>query len=207
VQKPWVGWHRLRYYIPAICLIPFLACVFPVTLIYSFANINDVSWGNRPKIEGDTSALAKELAKKEANIKAEYSWYRYKVLFFWLFCTIGHITLFITYLDAEDPILGGATGYTIYVLIFQLLFMSVPTTLDIMWYYPTAFCIWAKRKASPPPEVKMSASQYVNSNLLGGDIKRKNYVEMNELEAISSESDVQDENTHDISFRNKKKTL
>lgn len=66
IQKPWVGWHRLRYYIPAIFLIPFLASVFPVTLIYSFANINDVSWGNRPKIENATSREAKELAKKDA---------------------------------------------------------------------------------------------------------------------------------------------
>jgi hypothetical protein len=130
-------------------LIPFLAAVFPVTLIYSFANINDVSWGNRPKIEGDTSALGKKLAEQEAKIKSEYSWYRYKVLLVWLFATIGHVSLFVKYLDPADPILGGVNQWTIYILLIQLFLSMVPTTLDIMWYYTIGFCVWAKQKALP----------------------------------------------------------
>ena len=135
----------MRYYLPALCLIPFLAAAFPVTLIYSFANINDVSWGNRPKIEGVTSAVAKAQAQKEASIKSDYAWYRNKVLAFWLVCTIGHISMFITHLDPVDPILGGVTNETtIYVLVAFLILSTVPTFLDIVWYYTIEYCVWAR---------------------------------------------------------------
>lgn len=144
IQKPWVGWARLRYYLPALTLIPFLAAAFPVTLIYSFANTNDVSWGNRPKIEGDTSVKAQEEAKKEGQIKSEYSWYRYKILAFWMICTIAHISMFITHLDPVDPILGGNNIWTIYVLLAHLLLAMIPCMLDIAWYYTVEYCVWMK---------------------------------------------------------------
>jgi hypothetical protein len=44
----------------------------------------------------------------------------------------------------------------------------------------------------------MPASEFINRNLMGGDITRKNYTEMDdEINEISSESDIQDENTLD----------
>lgn len=178
-----------------------------MTLIYSFANINDVSWGNRPKIEGATSLQAKELAKKDGEIKASYAWYRNKVLFCWLFCTIGHISLFISRLDPVDPVLGGTNKWTIYILITNLAMAVIPTFLDIVWYYTIEYCVWARQRAPPVAEVKVPVSQYVNSNLLGGDIKRKNFAEMEEVQEEGSDIDTQDEVTQEHSINNHKKRM
>lgn len=165
-----------------------------MTLIYSFTNINDVSWGNRPKIEGATSQAAKELAKKEGEIKKQYARFRNKIVAIWLFCSLSHISLFMYYLDHEDPILGGVMRYTVYLLMVMMLLSMIATFMDILWYYPVANCVWAKQRAPPVPEVMVSVKQFVNSNLLGGDITRKEYADMDEeVSEVASDSDIQDE--------------
>lgn len=113
------------------------------------------------------------------------------------------------YLDHDDPILGGVMRYTVYLLMTMMLLSMIATFLDILWYYPTAKCLWARQRAPPVPEVMVSVKQFVNSNLLGGDIAQKDYADMDDQEVsqVDSESDIQDEMTHDHSYRKKKKRM
>lgn len=75
VLKPFDAFFygRWKYYIPSALTIPFLSCAMGVFVAYAFCNVNDVSWGNRPKITGDTSKEGLERAKKAIETKAAYN--------------------------------------------------------------------------------------------------------------------------------------
>lgn len=119
LQKPWVGWRRVKYYAPSLLLTPFLSCLFPITLIYSIANCQDVTWGNRPNLTANTTNQGLEKAKKEKQIAQDYTRYRNKLVVIWVLATLGHFLWFIRSIDPKDPILGdSAIRYTIWVLSF-----------------------------------------------------------------------------------------
>ena len=54
----------------------------------------------------------------------------------------------------------------------------------------------------------VSVKQFVNTNLLGGDVERKEYADMDDVSEVdNSDDDIQEENTLDVSNRQKKQKM
>lgn len=119
-----------------------------MTLIYAVANIDDVSWGNRPALTDYTPRQGKQFERKEDSTKLQYARYRNKIVIGWLALSVTHFSLFVTFLDLKDPVLGGLNQYTIWLLVVQVLFTVVPTFLELGWYYTASYFRWPKRKVN-----------------------------------------------------------
>ena len=85
-----------------IVLIPMFVNVFS---IYSFSNLHDVSWGNRPSTTGvGTEAFSANVAIQKKT-EESYMTFRANVLFIWIACNGAYFFIVLRLTGSSDPML------------------------------------------------------------------------------------------------------
>ena len=83
-----------------ILLIPMFVNVFS---IYSFSNLHDVSWGNRPTTSGTGQEAFSADAAVQKLTSDNYQEFRANVLFIWLCCNGAYFYIVLRLTSSGDP--------------------------------------------------------------------------------------------------------
>ena len=83
-----------------ILLIPMYINVFS---IYSFSNLHDVSWGNRPTTSGTGTEAFSAVRAVQIQTEANYSEFRGNVLFIWLCSNAAYFFIVLKLTGSSDP--------------------------------------------------------------------------------------------------------
>lgn len=130
--RPWMtierGWQIIT---GLIVTFPF-SSVWPAQTLYQFANLHDVTWGNRP-ISKKAQA---ELSKK----KDDYLTYRFEGTLLIFIISALHFWLFVKFLDFED-FTRGSIGFLAWKSAILNLWKNINTYLALFRYkFLTNFC-------------------------------------------------------------------
>ena len=114
-----------------IMLIPMFVNTFS---IYSFSNLHDVSWGNRPTTTGTgTEAFSANLATQKQTEEI-YQTFRANILFIWLCCNGAYFYIVLRLTSSGDPqkvndgSFGPLQGFTLFlagIVVFRVFFASL----------------------------------------------------------------------------------
>merc|ERR1711990_60309 len=134
--RPWMtlerGWQIL---VGLIVTFPF-SSVWPAQTLYQFANLHDVTWGNRP-ISKKAQA---ELSKK----KDDYLTYRFEGTLVVCIISAIHFWLFVQFLDPQD-FTKGSIGFLAWKSAILNLWKNINTYLALFRYkFLTNFCFQGK---------------------------------------------------------------
>ena len=126
------GWQIL---VGLVVTAPF-SSVWPAQTLYQFANLHDVTWGNRP-ISKKAQA---ELSKK----KDDYLTYRFEGTLLIFICSAIHFWLFAKFLNTED-FTAGSIGFLAWKSAILNLWKNINTYLALFRYkFLTNFCFHGK---------------------------------------------------------------
>ena len=67
--KPCSSLYRWRSNLASMFFIPIVTFAMPIYFIYSFSNVQDVTWGNRPTLTDYTPRQGKQFETKEDSTK------------------------------------------------------------------------------------------------------------------------------------------
>lgn len=137
--RPWMtlerGWQIL---VGLVVTAPF-SSVWPAQTLYQFANLHDVTWGNRP-ISKKAQA---ELSKK----KDDYLTYRFEGTLLIFIVSAVHFWLFAKFLNTED-FTAGSMGFLVWKSAILNLWKNISTYIALFRYkFLTNFCFHGKAPA------------------------------------------------------------
>jgi len=128
-------------FVGLVVTMPF-SSVWPAQTLYQFANLHDVTWGNRP-ISKKAQA---ELSKK----KDDYLTYRFNATLVIFAVSALHFWLFVKFLDLEDRT-RGSIPFLAWKSAILSLWKNINTYLALFRYkFLTNFCFYG----TPPEKIQ-----------------------------------------------------
>lgn len=129
--RPWMCIERAWHMIVGIVATAPLSSLWPAQTLYQYANLHDVTWGNRP-ISKKAQA---ELTKK----KDDYLSYRFNATLMILAAQAVHFWLFVRFLDREDPVWSGSMAFLMWKGALLTLWKNISCYLGAAHYYFLAY--------------------------------------------------------------------
>lgn len=135
--RPWMVIERAWHMIVGIVATAPLSSLWPAQTLYQFANLHDVTWGNRPISEKAQAELTKK--------KDDYLQYRFDATLCILAVQAVHFYLFVKYLDPEDPVWSGSMAFLLWKGAILTLWKNINCYLGAArYYFLSRYCFHGK---------------------------------------------------------------
>jgi hypothetical protein len=160
-----------KYVIGCVCFYFSYFWWYVLITIYSFANLDDVSWGNRPANKSNGLNVVVDDAKRQEILKQNYRTTRTNILIWWILANIGIMYIFDALVlsavhngnvDLKNTCQAIIKGYSLYICASQGIIITLSTVHHIDGFFRNLLCgryipmtIYKREGASNDPEAKI----------------------------------------------------
>jgi hypothetical protein len=160
-----------KYTIGCVCFYLSYFWWYVLFNIYSFSNLDDVSWGNRPANKSNGLNVVVDDVKRQEILRQNYRTTRTNILIWWLFANIFIMYVFDALVlsavhnqnvDLKATCQSIIKGYAMYICITQITVMTLATVHHVDGFFRGLLCgrfipatIYKRQERANDPETKV----------------------------------------------------